>query len=277
MKFINWLVDRYLIAGLMLASIVCGIAAIVQLGCAIFNFNPYYETSKKNGSWSSIGTNYKEGIPLTINVNSTNISDTSIRFVSGRTSGVYNHSSDLERMSLNKKDTLKRLDTIYGEYVLSYWNDSLGKKEQQVNNVSFSTFTVKVKPSSTMQRYLLLLPAIFFLFVLSYCFWQVAKFLHFIQLKDFFNFINYKRLRNIGVCLLVYQLIMFIFDLLFNKYNVSIQFNSTISNWRSPLYLSGSPQSNSSIMYFIIGCCFLIAAKAFKDGNQIKQEQDLTI
>ena len=277
MKFFNWLVNRYLLAGLMLASIACIISLAISLAYALFNFNPYYEHKGKDASTWSIGTDYQNGIPVTIDVNSSNIADTSIAYVTSKgNKGIFSTTGN-NRMELPTNDSIKTIDTMNGNYALHYWFDTTNKHEQKATNLSIPSFKVYVKPTSVWHWIELLTPSIFILIVLAYSFWQMAKFLQFIQLKDAFNYDNYKRLRNIGIALLLYQFVMLIFDFAFHHYNISMQFESTIPNWRSPFYLSGSPQANSSLSYFIIGCIFLIIAKAFNEGNRIKHEQDLTI
>ena len=277
MKFINWLVNRYLIAGMMLTSIGLAVCVVIQLGFVVFNVNPFYESKKQNGSSWSIGTDYKSGIPVTIDVNSSNLADTSIDYITTKgNSGSFSINSDF-KIELKKDDSIKRIDTISSKYAIHYWHDTVDLNDQKVCKLSFASFTVKVVPQSIYQRIVLMFPSIFLCLFISFTSWQLSKFLHCIQLGHAFKGTNYIRLRNIGLACLLFQLLLYVFDFVFHQYYIIINFNSTIPNWKSPFYLSGSPQANSSLSYIIIGCIFLIIAKAFKEGNQIQQEQDLTI
>ena len=122
-----------------------------------------------------------------------------------------------------------------------------------------------------------MLPTIFLLLLMPYCFWQFALFLQSIQRGSSFDLSNYKRLRNIGLALLCYNLLLIVFDHYFSHFTILISFVSSKPDFRNPFYISGNPDLDYGISYFLAGCAFLILASAFKKGHQLQQEQDLTI
>jgi hypothetical protein len=277
MKFINWIINRYLLAFLMLSSLLCGIAATILLCAALFNFNPYYEARNKKGGWT-FGTDYRKGIPVTISVNACSLFDTSFFLTSSSHNGFYSNRTDLQNTVNQIKDSSQKINTVYTNYNTSYENGNyITSINNGINGFHIPNFIVNIKPTSKFHRCLLILPNIFILLISSFSFWQICKFLQSIQLQKSFNSSNHKKLKNIGIVLIAYQLIIYIFDLFFNHYNVSVNFASTTPNWNSPMNLAGQPESHSSIWYIVIAGIFLIVAEAFKKGHNLQQEQDLTV
>jgi hypothetical protein len=143
--------------------------------------------------------------------------------------------------------------------------------------VDFESGTAYIKPESFYNRGLLIAPLVFFLALLSFVFWQLAFFIDNIQRGEMFIPANYKRLRNMGVSILVYEALVFIIYLLENSYRILINYQSTIPNFRPPVSLVAEPDYHIGWSYLIAGCIILILAKAFQKGYTLQQDQALTI
>ncbi len=275
MKFFNWLTNRFLIGGLMLSSICMLLALVIQFVYIVFGTNTHYKSKTKDGLNWSFGFKYKDGIEIPIRVNSSNFSDSSFYYsTKNGSSGGFTNAFESKKIELKPNDSIKYMDTITGNYTLNYWNSH---KSQEVTNFFIKTFTVKVKPTSALQRFKLLIPGLLICLFLSYALWNLARFLQDVQHGYIFNPLNYKRLRNIGISFLLLGLIMLIFDFFLANFSVGINFESTIKNWRSPFYASGSLENNFSFSYLAIGLIFLILSSAFNQGNTLQQDKDLTI
>lgn len=274
-KFINWFVSSSLVASLLFSSIVATIFSLLQLAYIIFNINPYYKVNLSNTGYFGFGSNYENGIEVPIFASTRSFPDTSIEYkTEGGSSGGYSNGSRYKKTELQQNDSIIYMDTVVGIYDLSYWNSN---KVEKVTDFTIEHFKVRIKPTSSKQRFSLVFPKVLFGLIFAFFFLQFARFLHAIYSGNVFNNRNFKRLQNIGLSLILAQFLSFIFSLFFNQFNVTIRYESTIKNWRSPLYISGSIENDFDFTYFIVGIIFLILSKAFKNGYLLKNEQDLTV
>ena len=277
MKIINWLVNKYILGGLIFSSFVALAVAVLHILFIVFNFNPYYEHKSDNSTFS-FGYNLKKGFPITIDVNSMPNFDTTVCFLTDQNeSGGYK----LNLPRPNIKGSIIKADTFSVVLEKNNW-DQVGlenkQRDAQLSELSFPTFTLFIKPNTKLQVFIFLLPAIIGYLIYAYVANQFAKFLHYIQIKETFNYINFKRLNNIGFSIIISTLFIYIYSFIVYRYNVSISFQSTLSKWHgSMFYLSGSPTSSGLGYYFLFGCVCIVIAKAFKRGFELQQEQDLTV
>lgn len=136
---------------------------------------------------------------------------------------------------------------------------------------------VHIQTKTLKEKSILVLPLIFLLLLILYCFWQFALFLQNIQSGSSFDVSNYKRLINIGLALLSYNFLLIIFNHYFSHFSILISFTSSKPGFRSPFHQSGTPDLDYEISYALAGFVFPILASAFKKGNQLQQDNDLTI
>ncbi len=261
----------------MLTSIVFAVAALVMLAYTLFGWNPYYSFKSGERSVTGIGTDLSKGVTVELE-NHAWITDSSFKYAthtSGHTS-VSVSSEHPRKLPRSPQDTLVFLDTVSTAYEIHNWDNS-STSPYTASQLRIGSFSVNIKPQNAMQRIQLTIPLVIWPLVLAFVFWHLAKFLHHIQLGDSFNDENYKRLRNIGIAVLLFQLLLTVYGLFLSRYSISVTFASTIQNWRSPFYLSGTPSSGWSLTSIMVGLFFIIISKAFKTGNTLQQEQDLTI
>lgn len=272
MKIINSLIDRFGIGGLMIGSIICGLAAIILLLSVIFNFPPYITFNK--GSTFGM-TEYARGVPVPVKISSVvNFPDTNIviKTKSGtRTNYDLNQYTDT-RWALPADDTIAYTDTIFSHIKL------LDNHHLNANEFELVSGIVYVKPGTLGQRLLFNLPMILKFVIIGYCAWQVALLLSFIRSGQSFKNSNYRRLLNIGWALIAFTFALFFLEFFQDRFRVvTVRFTSTIHGYRQPFLLSGDTYAQLNILLLVVGCVFLITAQAFQKGNKLQQEQDLTI
>lgn len=272
MKIINWFTDKYLLGGTMLTSIGCLIYAFLILLFLLFNINPYYKSKT-----FALGYNIKDGLEIEVGDEIISDKDTTILFKTQK--GKQGKTKSLDNAFMNEtigNDSITQLDTITRSYDILNWNDFNKQPQFTVGNFDIKAFSVKIKPTTTIAKYVVWLPQILKMFLYAYVLYQFAMFLHFIQQGASFEMVNYKRLRNIGFSLLGFQLFGYFYDWIFNHYTISVDTISTLPHFKNYLYFSGSVKGSGGI-YLVTGIFFLILAKAFQRGHNLQQEQDLTI
>ncbi len=282
MKFINWWTNNYTIGGLYLVSILTFIFSLILLGSLLFGYHPNYKT--KGGFVFGIA-DFEKGIPLDLQISSL-IPDTSISLATQK--GIIS-GDDPAKIREYLNDQLKIInnrlvtsDTTTLHYRLIPWNskeilDDTSNYLGKISNMKIKGVSVHIQPENFMSRLILIFPIILQMLLIAFCSWRLGAFLHFIQNDYSFDKSNYKRLRNIGWGLIVYNLVLFTFDFLLSRFTIIISTQSTNNNFQSPLHLSGNPDLHYGYLYFLGGCIFLILASAFNKGHQLQNEQDLTI
>jgi|GEM_PF-1542769 len=285
MKFLNWWVNNFTIGGFFVASVITGILGLILIGSLIFGYQPYYKSKLTNPSFTFSFTDFVKGIPLNLEF-SDEILDTNIN-VQTKRSGISGSDTRaikkyLEKLTTNDYDQIVFADTIKLDYTISDWRDMKlvnfdSKIFDVTGNLKLKNGVVHIQPKTLKERSILVLPLIFLLLLMSYCFWQFALFLQYIQSGSSFDVSNYNRLRNVGLALLSYNFLLIIFSHYFSHFSILISFTSSKPDFRSPFHLSGTPDLDYEISYALAGFVFLILASAFKKGNQLQQENDLTI
>ncbi|MES2004644.1 MAG: DUF2975 domain-containing protein [Bacteroidota bacterium] len=283
MKIINWWIDRYSIGGLFIASILCAIMSLLMTCHIFFDFT----LSDKLGNLSM---EYKKGIAVPVKFHSSPGGDTSILFRAKRNkdttffkvvrpdlNGNWGWIQEDFDIPLLSTDSVFYRDTIFSVYRTVNTSPPWKDNWKSVSKLNFENGTAYIKPSSFYNRGLLLVPQVLFFMLLSYFCWQLAFFLDNIQRGQMFSFSNYARIRNLGISILIYQILLFIIYLLENSYRITIDYESTIPNYRTPIHMDAEPDYHLGWSYLITGCILLIIAKAFYKGHKLQQEQDLTV
>jgi len=182
----------------------------------------------------------------------------------------------LESDIADTKDVIYR-DTIYPAYQTMNSRPPWKDNWSNVTKVDFESGTAYIKPESFYNRSLLIAPIVFFFGILSFFLWQLAFFINNIQRGEIFIPANYKRLRNMGIAVLAHQALLFILYLLESSYQILVNYQSTIPNYRPPVYLVAEADYHIGAPYLLAGALILVVANAFKKGYTLQQEQDLTI
>jgi hypothetical protein len=272
MKIINWFTNKYLLGAMIISSIGCCVTACLTLLFLLFNINPYYD-----GKSIDIGYNMKDGLEIEVRDEIISDKDTTILFKTQK--GKQGKTESIDSAFMNEtivNDSITQLDTIIRTYRMFNWATMNKTPPFTVGNFYIKAFSIKIKPTTTIAKYVVWLPKILTMLLYAYILWQFALFLHFIQQGESFEMVNYKRLRNIGFSLLSFQLFGYFYDWIFNHYTFTVGTISTLPNFKSYIYFSGSAKGVGGI-YLITGIFFLILAKAFQRGHNLQQEQDLTI
>jgi hypothetical protein len=272
MKIINWFTNKYLLGAMLISSIGCCLIAFLILLFLFFNINPYYQSKT-----FALGYNIKDG--LEIEVRDEIISDKDTILLYKTQKGKQGKTESLDSTFMNEtigNDSITQLDTTIRTYEVFNWKDFNKTPQFTVGNFDIKAFSIKIKPTTTIAKYVVWLPLMLTMLLYAYVLHQFAMFLHFIQQGASFEMVNYKRLRNIGFSLLGFLLFGFCYNWIFNHYTISVDTISTLPNFKNYLYFSGSFKGSSGI-YLVTGIFFLILAKAFQRGHNLQQEQDLTI
>ena len=282
MKIINWWFDRYSIGGLFIVSILCGLMTVVMACHIFFDFS----LSDKLGKLS---LEYKNGIAVPVTFRSSPGGDTSIeireRYGDKNTSYTIFRSNNKGQwdavegsfQSSLSSDKIYYRDTIFPAYQTMNSRPPWKYNWSNVTKVDFEKGTVYIKPNSFYNRGLLLAPQVLFFILLSFFTWQLAFFLDNIQRGEMFTQSNYKRLRNMGSAILIYQALLLAIYFFENSYYVLINYRATIPNFRFPVQLMAEADYHLGWSYILTGCIILIVAKAFHKGYTLQNEQDLTI
>ncbi|MDI9364992.1 MAG: DUF2975 domain-containing protein [Flavobacterium sp.] len=272
MKIINWVTNKYLLGAMIISSIGCIIYAFLILLFLLFNFNPFYQSKT-----FALGYNIKDGLEIEVRDDIKSDKDTTILFKTQK--GKQGKTQSLDSAFMNEtigNDSITQLDTILRTYEIFNWTTMNEQAQFTVGNFDIQAFSIKIKPTTTIAKYVVWWPQILTMLLYAYVLYQFAMFLHFIQQDASFEFVNYKRLRNIGFSLLGFQLLGYLYNWIFNHYTISVDTISTLPHFKNYLYFSGAIKGTSGI-YLVIGIFFLILAKAFQRGNNLQKEQDLTI
>lgn len=274
MKLINWFTNKYLLGAMIISSIGCCVTTCLTLLFVFFNINPYYENKG-----TSFGYNMKAGLEVDVEINSRNMDNKDTIILYKTQKGRQGKTESLDKHFMNEtigNDSIIQLDTTTKIYDIRNWATTNKQPQFTVGNFDIKSFSIKIKPTTTIAKYVVWLPQILTMLLYAYVLYQFAMFLHFIQQGASFEMVNYKRLRNIGFSLLGFQLFGYIYDWIFNHYTFTVDTISTLPHFKNYFYFSGSVKGSGG-MYLVTGIFFLILAKAFQRGHNLQQEQDLTI
>jgi uncharacterized membrane protein len=119
-------------------------------------------------------------------------------------------------------------------------------------------------------RIMLYIPAIILTASIAYACWQLGMMLDSIENNKEFMDRNYKRLFNAGVCVIISDLVLLLFDVL-NKNIVRHLLHASAANNTS----LRQDEYSFSFTWLLVGCILMILAKAFKRGTEIQEDNEL--
>lgn len=262
-----------------------GIFSIVLIVSVFLGYPAYDDANTSH--WSFGMKEFEKGIPVDFKFTNS-IEDTTITIQTkiGSIGGSDKHAIQeyLNQQLAITGNQIVDVDTLTLRYEVFDWrnmrNENLKLKKNLFDikgGLKLNNETIYLQPGNLQERLILMFPIILLLFLMSYCGWQFAMFLQYIQSGSSFDQSNYKRLRNIGLALFYYNFLLLFFNLYFLRFTVAIRFESNKPGFKSPLNISGNPDLHYGYLYFMAGCIFLVLASAFKKGHQLQKEQDLTI
>ena len=273
---------RYTIAILNLTTFFSALSIILVLVYALTDVIPYIKLSKGG----KLGlTDFEHGIPVPVRFTSGYIPDSSFYGQSSQGSWSFTSSASRQFSQGPHWDSLRsdkdaHVDTVSTEFEISYGypiTENKGVRPAYISDGQVLSGVLHVQTQRKGWRLLLLLPTILYLSLLAFGAWQIGSLLNDILNGAAFTVNNYRRIRNIGWGVIAWQLILFTLQLTCGYWSVFVIFNSTIPDYHSPLQLSAAYNYDLSLSWLTGGSILLIVAYAFRKGNQLQNEQDLTV
>jgi hypothetical protein len=269
---------------LKLVSILCFPAIVLILLYALADVPPYISW----GKGQKLGLlDFEQGIPVDVRMVSGYMPDSTIFDNTGTYYGSKNfHSAQAlafrgRQKNPNIIEQAAFSDTIITQYRVfipgDYPTENKISNPAYITDGNILTGVLRVKTDRIAWRLLLLTPLILYLSLIAFGSLQIARLLKDILAGQAFIDGSYRRIRNVGWGVVVYQLILFVFLFVSWYWSILIDFVSPGSNYRSPVHLSVRAQYDFSVYWLIGGSILLILAYAFKKGNLLQREQDLTI
>ncbi len=269
MKSLKERIKNFIISGFFIGSIFSTLLTLIYIGSVVFGYRPYYELKNV-----ILNSQFENGIPLPVKIHNlivdstilltsipTSISELTANYPKQYTDTVF---SNTDTMAVRiAKSPFADVDTVINKRAFTVGEE-----------LEFTGMTIHVKPKNFKERAIFMFPNILGGLLMSFCLWQLATFLQYIRIGSSFDASNHKRLRKIGLALITYNVIMILFDLYFSGFSVRVNIASELGS--KPFYLSGTPDLSYGYLYFYAGCIFIILSSAFKKGNQLQEEQDLT-
>jgi len=273
---------RYTIAILNLTTLF-SVLGIILILLYVLGGTPYINLSNS----SKLGlTDFERGIPIPVRIMSGYILDSSFYGQSAHGSWSYSGSTSMLSSQRAHWDSVRsdkdaHVDIITTEFRI--WNGQSttivgkGDRPAYITDGQLLSGVLHVQTQRKGWRLLLLLPKLLYLSLFAFGAWQVARLLGDILSGAAFKNTNYRRIRNIGWGIIAWQLVLFTLSLAFKDWMAFINFYSTTPGYHSPVQLSVAYEYDLSFSWLTGGGVLLILAFAFKMGNQLQQEQDLTI
>ena len=273
MKIVNWFLNPIAIGGSMIVSIVSGIVGMILLLSVIFNFPPY--VSGKDWAFGFI--DFKEGIPYNTYVSTGGIPD-SIEMIETKNGNAFISYSKRDVPDLRKNITTA--DIVSSVKIVTNYENTAEKEDKiEISSSSLNTIRFLIRPKTFGVKLLFVLPIILTFFTISFCAWKIARLLDAIQRGMFFERDNYLRILQIGIAILILQVILItlsIFQIQYIGY-VHIRFTSSIPNYRQPFQLGAAADLKINWGWIVAGCIFIILSKAFYKGHDLQEDHELSI
>lgn len=258
---------------LMIAlSIVFGVVGTTLLVITIFNLRVNLEYVTR-----PLGLpNYDQGLPVTASTE-LKIVKTMGEFDEGRGNVVRmeQYHTDERKSRRNQQVTGEMASTVTrksGYFAIEADTDIA------VNEVLMNRAVLHLQPKNFWHRLYFMYPGILNSFVASFCFWFLALFVSNIQEGGAFTKRNGLRLQRVGWAILGLQALYYIqrvtptlIDDFYLEYPTMSRFSS------SDFWFRASPESEFSVTWALIGALILVVASAFRDGEMLQEEKNLTI
>jgi hypothetical protein len=151
-------------------------------------------------------------------------------------------------------------------------------KDIKLGGAKLNTAVFYLQPRKFGDRLVLSLPRILTLLLVAFCSWQLFRLISAIHSGSSFTQSSPKRIASIGWAVLVTATSLFILDSLQNSVDfISLDFSSTIPNYRMPFQTTAYKDGFSQWHWLIGGAIILLVAKAFGYGNQLQKQENSTI
>ena len=275
LSFFSWT-----IAILNLTTLSYILAIIFIFLYALTDVNPYINLSKG----SKLGmVDFERGVPVPVRFMSGYLPDSTFYGQSSHGSWSYSGSyskSAMNGMSLDSINAGTHVDTVATEFKIWHGQsitDNTRDLPAHIKDGYVLSGILHIETHKKGWRLLLVLPMILSFSLFAFGARQLARLLRAILSGAAFTDSNYRRLRNIGWGIIAWQSILFILQAVFFNWTVLINFNSTTPDFHSPFSFSVAYQYDLSFYWVIAGSMLLILAYAFRKGNQLQKEQDLTV
>ena len=264
-----------------------------QISLETFTENGSYSNSKNSYSYTSSHHNSGYNVPVNINLSFgqkkvyNHESKEGTHSFTKYTDRTKNHfeKSDFQKTMLSKANLNQyQLDSIFkfssdvevqgGKLVIGGPNHE--SSILKTNTTSFQTKGyLNIKSSNLffkfcqiLKSYLPLLFTIGIFYILMLIFKLLKEDLTFSKSLS-------KKIKSLGLLLIIWQLTSFILCLIFNYYYSYVSFEK--SNSLKGINLSVNPRIEFDATLFIIGMCLIVLNILLQKGTNIKQENDLTI
>jgi hypothetical protein len=281
MKIIQFLINKFFAGGIIIISIATGLMAMLLLLHIFFEFSG-------NRFLRNLSLDYQQGIAVPLDFHSAAGSDTSwlevSKYGNDLNTNIFNSNGAGKpvlvsyRFGENKsKEAVIYRDSIYPVFKTSYLHSNRQDDWKSVNKIKFEKGIAFIKPASFKERVYFIIPHFLFYLTASFFCLQLALFLNSLQSQIIFTKRNYQRLLSLGIALIFYQLLLYLLHHFQEQFYVTLDYKSTIPNYRSPFFLMGEPYFHIEWGYIFTGCIILFIARVFFNGYQLQNEQDLTI
>ncbi len=269
---------RYTVAILNLTTLFSVLGIVLMLLYTLADVKPYIKLARgiKLGMFD-----FEHGIPVPVRIQAS-LPDSSFFSAGG---ALYRSPSAfaLDGFDVDTAAWAKypNVDTITAEYKLWHWNTFIENDRNQLFHIKegelFSGM-LHVQTERKGWRLLLVLPQILYFSLFAFSSRQIARLLKDILSGTAFSDSNYRRLRNIGWGVIAWQSVLIILYIVTMNWIALVNFHSTRPDFHLPVQLSqANLQYDVSLSWLIGGYVLLILAYAFKKGNQLQHEQDLTV
>ncbi len=241
MKFIKWWADRFAIGGLMLGSLYATLTGILFLLYALFYIDPYFIT----GNHGTFGiADFENGIPVQVRMTDRK---------NWTAADPYADSSGTGRLFLHQD---------YGHI----------QKNVSVTTGNFDTGTLYVHSGDRIQRLLLMLPLILKVLTFAFVAWQIAVLLSRVRAGESFSTSNNKHLLRSGWLILGVYLTLTAYEIFYHPFE-----SYSLITFSGESFSDFHPDQQVGFSWLVVGCIFIILSLAFRKGEKLQEEQDLTV
>lgn len=158
----------------------------------------------------------------------------------------------------------------------------------QIDHTSFNDHVLKVNSNSLLGDSSISIKSsnIFFTIcqIIRFYIGNIILLLLFYQLRKIFKRLKkgvsfsaelFKRIKNVGLLLMFLEIINLLISFVFGRYYMHIGLD--VLKYQGEVQLNIAPKLDFDIVFFTIGLSLVILSVLLKEGNTIKQENDLTI
>jgi hypothetical protein len=149
-----------------------------------------------------------------------------------------------------------------------------------VENHYFSDVTILLKSKSTFRNFMFSLYSLVSAIVMLLISFNIVRLLIYLRRGDNFLSPLYKRIFNIGIILIIWEIVNFLLGILYSKWYGIVRLEK-VSSMPNPggneFNVQFNPSADFSGTLFLFGLSLIVLASLFKYGNQLEKENALTI